>query len=205
MHFYIIKNNERIGRIYIICCLNNIIENPSLNFTQIITEANGKLATPEIADKNNYSITFSRKELTKYIKPKSYIVSYTLDQLSIVVDTCIPQTIDELKSYTVKAEDKTTDVLLFENVTYTNNELTLTYNINSVRKYLEPFLNHRSNNNVFNSINNFMGQLSENEEKLTFNTEEERTAYELEQYHKNLAMQMEKYKKLHEQNNEDNK
>ena len=115
--------------------------------------------------------------------------------MSIVVDTCIPQTIDELKSYTVKAEDKTTDVLLFENVTYTN----------SVRKYLEPFLNHRSNNNVFNSINNFMGQLSENEEKLTFNTEEERTAYELEQYHKNLAMQMEKYKKLHEQNNEDNK
>lgn len=105
----------------------------------------------------------------------------------------------------VKAEDKTTDVLLFENVTYTNNELTLTYNINSVRKYLEPFLNHRNNNNVFNSINNFMGQLSENEEKLTFNTEEERTAYELEQYHKNLAMQMEKYKKLHEQNNEDNK
>lgn len=51
----------------IICCLNNIIEKPSLNFTQIITAANGKLATPEIADKNNYSVTFSRKELTKYI------------------------------------------------------------------------------------------------------------------------------------------
>lgn len=126
---------ERIGRIYIICCLNNIMENPSLNFTKIITAANGKLATPENADKNNYTVTSSRKELTKYIKQKSYIVSYTLNQLSIVVDTCIPQTIDELKSYTVKAEDKTTDVLLFENVTYTNNELTLTYNKNSVRKY----------------------------------------------------------------------
>lgn len=71
------------------------------------------------------------------------------------------QAIDELKSYTVKAEDKTTNVLLFENVTYTNNELTLTYNKNSVRKYLEPLLNPRSNIIVFNSINNFMGQLSE--------------------------------------------
>lgn len=30
-------------------------------------------------------------------------------------------------------------------------------------------------------------------------------AYELEQYHKHLAMQMEKYKKLNEQNNEDDK
>lgn len=81
--------------------------------------------------------------------------------MSIVVDTCISQAIDELKSYTVKAEDKTTNVLLFENVTYTNNELTLTYNKNSVRKYLEPLLNPRSNIIVFNSINNFMGQLSE--------------------------------------------
>lgn len=50
---------ERIGRIYIICCLNNIMENPSLNFTKIITAANGKLATPENANKNNYTVTFS--------------------------------------------------------------------------------------------------------------------------------------------------
>lgn len=155
------------------------MKNPTINFKKVLSVANNKLATTENAAKNDYTVRFSRKELAEFIP-----------------DSRISQTIDELRTYTVKSGDKTTDVLLFETVIYDNDELTLTYN-NSIRKDLDPFF--KSNElNKMNSSYGVFAQLADNE-NVTYETEEERVAAEaakLEQFHKYEAMQMERYKKM---------
>lgn len=70
------------------------MKNPTINFKKVLSVANSKLATPENAAKNDYTVRFSRKELAEFIP-----------------DSRISQTIDELRTYTVTSGDKTTDVL----------------------------------------------------------------------------------------------
>lgn len=157
------------------------MKNLTINFKKVLSVANSKLATPENAAKNDYTVRFSRKELAEFIP-----------------DSRISQTIDELRTYTVTSGDKTTDVLLFETVIYDNDELTLTYN-NSIRKDLEPFFNSNELNRMISSYGVFMNQLADTA-NVTYETEEERVAAEaakLEQFHKYEAMQMERYEKMH--------
>lgn len=165
------------------------MKNSTINFKKVLSVANSKLATPENAAKNDYTVRFSRKELAEFIP-----------------DSRISQTIDELRTYTVTSGDKTTDVLLFETVIYDNDELTLTYN-NSIRKDLEPFFNSNELNRMISSYGVFMNQLADTA-NVTYETEEERVAAEaakLEQFHKYEAMQMERYEKMHRNGQEDKK